>query len=91
MCLRIRISTRVAIFFHTSLLREACYPAISCAMELLQRERPSKLASGSSFTRFPDKAYTRWNGASPFLRLDEEALAVRHEVPDLTQHLPSRA
>lgn len=60
--------------------REACYPAISCALELLQRERPSKLASGSSFTRLPDKAYTRWNGASPLPRLDEEALAARKEV-----------
>ena len=58
-------------------IREACYPALGSALELLQTGQQSKEDRDQAQTRFPDKAFFHCNGPPPATLPDGRACAVR--------------
>jgi hypothetical protein len=61
-------------------VREACYPALCSALELMQTRKLSKEDPDGQHKRFPDKPYVHWNGSHAQVRIDEFALKVRKGV-----------
>ncbi len=61
-------------------VREACYPALCSALELMQTRKVSKDDSDGQHKRFPDKPYVHWNGSYTPVRIDDFTLDIRKSV-----------